>query len=242
MARVEGPPRQLNVVASQMILEDVQGRVLFPTPTRGPWLPFVRFAETLTTGGGFDPEGHSHQQEEVLNYLLEGEVEYEDDGGRRSVLGEGTVALLTARKEAHHNLVPKGSQRARWLSVVVRYQSKRGPAHLVQVAAGSPAVPAAQGISQEPVERHLVGPESPVASACGLKVLEVEFRKPGRCICPVGQEQRAIVYVIDGTAFMDNQLIGAGAGVLLEDATDIALRAETKTRVLLASVPRILPR
>ena len=92
------------------------------------------------------------------------------------------------------------------------------------------------------MERHLVGPEAPVASSSGLQVLEVEFRKPGRCTCPIGQERRAVVYVIDGSLFVDNQRIEAAAGALLEDVTDVALRSETKTRVLLASAPRGGPR
>lgn len=235
MHRSGEPRRELRVVSSQIELEDISGRVLFPTPTQGPWIPFVRFAETVATGGEGDTGGHAHRGEEVMNYILDGPVEYQDDRGHRSVLERGAVVLLTAIEKSHHNLVPKSATRSRWLSVVVQCPVVRGaPPHRVQIAPGP--IPARPGDGT--LERRLVGREAPVVSASGLECVDIEFARDGRCVCPVGTDRRAVAYVYEGSGQVDDLPVGAGAGALLENAADVSFRAGLGTRVLLASAPR----
>jgi redox-sensitive bicupin YhaK (pirin superfamily) len=229
--------RELRVVASRIELDDISGSVLFPTPAQGPWLPFVRFAVTISTGGGDDPAGHSHRGEEVMNYILEGHVGYEDDVGHDSVLERGAVVLLTAREEAHHNLMQKQGSRSRWLSVVVRCPpTMGGPAHQVHIAPGP--IPALAG--DVTAERRLVGPDAPVASSSGFECIDIEFRKDGLSAFPVGRERRAVAYTLEGSGLVDGQGVGAGAGALIENATEVSIRAASGTRILLASMPRKL--
>ncbi|MGC2288425.1 MAG: pirin family protein [Thermoplasmata archaeon] len=236
MAGIDGAPRHLRVVSSQIELDDISGRVLFPSPAQGPWLPFLRIAETSTSGGGDDPEGHTHREEEVLNYIVEGRVEYEDDVGRRALLGPGSVELLTAREETRHKLMGAiEPTRTRWLSVVVRCVPEMGePDHRAQVAHGPP--PARRGDAT--LERLLVGPDSPVVSGAGLECVDIEFRKEGRCVCLIGRERRAVAYVFEGSGSVDGQLADAGAGALIDNVTEVSIQARTGTRVLLASAPR----
>jgi len=235
---VEGkaaPGREIIVVASRMDLDDVSGRVLFPTPQVAPWLPFVRFAETVTTGRGNDSDVHSHRAEEVLNYVLEGRVEYVDDLDHHSVLDRGAVALFTARAEAHHNLLARPDPRSRWVSIVVAAPGTTpGPPHRVQIGTvPSPHVPA-DGV----VERHLVGREAGVASPVGLECVEIEFLGDGRCACPVGTGRRAVAYPVEGGATVDGRTVAAGSGALIEDGSEVSVEARAGTRVLLASAPR----
>lgn len=235
MKGVGEPPREWQVVASRMDLEDVSGRVLFPTPRVGPWVPFVRFAETVTTGHDDDSEGHSHKGEEVLNYIVEGRVDYEDDVGRRTVLDRGAVVLLTAREEAHHNVRANPAPRSRWLSVIVRVPPVAGGVpHAVQVATA--AVPPRSGGGA--IERPLVGRGAPVVSAAGLECVDLEFPDAGRCICPVGKGRRAVAYAYEGSASIDGHLVEAGAGALLEGVDEVAVQATSGSRVILASAPR----
>ena len=235
MTGVGEAPREWRVVASRMDLEDVSGRVLFPTPRVGPWIPFVRFAETVTTGAGDDSEGHSHKREEVLNYIVEGRVEYEDDVRRRSVLEQGAVVLLTAREEAHHNLMTRPSPRSRWLSVIVRVPTNLGGApHAVQIA----TAPTPHQPEGGPVERRLVGRGAPIVSASGLECVDLEFSEKGRCRCPVGDGRRAVAYAYDGSGSVDGQVVEAGAGALIEDVNEVTVEAGAGTRVFLASAPR----
>jgi quercetin 2,3-dioxygenase len=235
MVQTDERPRELRVVASRMDLEDVSGRVLFPSMAQGPWPPFLRFAETVAAGERIGPDSHAHRGEEVLNYVLDGRVEYEDDNGVRTVLGPGTAVLLTAREEAHHDLVANQTPRVRWLSVVLRIPAAAGgPTHRVQIANGP--LPTRDGPAR--IERPLVGPHAPLASSAGLACTELELRAGGRYVMPLGRERRAVVYVFDGSAHVDDQPVEAGAGALLENATETSIRAVSDARLLLASAPR----
>lgn len=226
----------MRVASSRIDLSDVSGRVLFPSPLQGPWLPFLRFADTTTTGGGDDPEGHAHVEEEVLNYIIQGRTEYEDNAGHRSILEPGMLELLTAREETRHKLVGlKGVTGSRWLSVVVRLPSgSGGPSHRFQVT----HAPAPLDAGEVAIERFLVGPESPVESGAGLAVTDLEFRTEGQCNCPIGRERRAVAYLFEGSAIVGGPSLQTGDGELIENASQISIRAGPGTRVLLASVPR----
>jgi redox-sensitive bicupin YhaK (pirin superfamily) len=235
MARAGAPGHEIVVIASHTDLEDVSGRVLFPTPRVGPFLPFVRFAETLATGRGDESGGHVHRREEVFNYIVEGRVEYTDDLDRRSVLEPGTVALLSAREEAHHNLTARPDPRARWLSVVAEVPATAsGPAHRVQFAMPTPSVPP----GGEVVERQLVGRRASVRSVAGLKCVAIEFVRDGRCVCPLGSGRRAVAYTYEGAATLDGGVVPAGSGALIDDRSELSVEARAGARVLLASVPR----
>jgi redox-sensitive bicupin YhaK (pirin superfamily) len=236
MAGTAEPPRELRVVASRIELADVSGRVLFPSPVQGPWLPFLRFADT--TGGGDDPEGHTHLDEEVMNYVLEGRVDYEDDAGHRSELEPGALELLTAREETRHKLVAiRSAPRTRWLSVVVHLPPEAGgPSHRFQVAAR----PAPLDMGEAAVVRFLVGPDAPLQSGAGLECNEIEFRRDGQCVSPVGSDRRAVGYAIEGSATVGRQALEEGVGALIENSTNISIRAKSGSRLLLASAPRRL--
>ncbi|MFY9716709.1 MAG: hypothetical protein WAK40_02070 [Thermoplasmata archaeon] len=235
MTGAGGPLRESRVVSSHMDLGDVSGRVLFPTLTQGPWLPFLRFAETTSTGGRDDSGGHHHKGEEVMNYVVEGRVEYEDDVDRRSIIDQGSIALLIAREEAHHNLIPSPGSKSRWLSVVVKCPpTVGGPAHGVNLSTGPNPTQTSEGT----FERRLVGRNAPIPSASGLECVEIEFREDSQCVCPIGPERRGVAYLFDGTGSIDGQRVDAGAAVLTENSLELTLRGASGCRILLVSAPR----
>jgi redox-sensitive bicupin YhaK (pirin superfamily) len=234
MVELGGSPRALQVVSSQIDLEDVSGRVLFPTPSQGPWMPFSRIAETTILRPAGASEGHGHREEEVLNYVVEGRVEHVDDAGVTSLLEAGSVSLLTAPVEGDHNLMARTPPRARWLSVAVRCPPLPGaPPHFVQLARG----PLPSRVGEVSTERHLVGPGGALSSRSGLECIEVEFRADGQCVCPIGRERRAVAYLFEGASWISEQRVDAGSGALLEGAAEVSLRGMPGSRILLASAP-----
>lgn len=226
--------RTVRVVASRIDLEDVSGRVLFPSMAQGPWTPFLRFAETVATGGGIDPEGHPHRDEEVLTYVLDGEVDHEDAEGSRTVLGAGSAVLFAARSETRHNLVAHPGSRARWLSVVIRLPGGDvGPDHRVQFA---PA-PLPAGEKPGARERRVVGPGAALVASSALECTELELRANVRHTWSIGRGRRAVVYVLDGRATIDEQPVEISSGALLENATAVSLNTESGARLIVASAP-----
>src|SRR2546427_12581272 len=95
--------RSLIVAHGEIDASDKTTSLLFPSREHGPWLPFERFAETMTTSRS-QLGRHSHQAEEVGIYLVEGEVDHVDDSGRREGLTPGSVAVLTAHEDISHDL------------------------------------------------------------------------------------------------------------------------------------------
>ena len=118
MSNPKGPP-SVRVIDGQIDADERTTRLLFPTRGQGPWPPFERFAETMTTARTAIGK-HAHQGEEVVLYVLEGEVHHVDDTGREEALTPGSTAVLTAHEPLSHDIVATKGKRARWLSVVVR--------------------------------------------------------------------------------------------------------------------------
>src|SRR5437870_2087266 len=112
-------PRSLTIAHGEIDASDKTTSLLFPSREQAPWLPFERFAETMTTSRT-KLGRHPHQAEEVVIYLVEGEVDHVDGSGRREALTAGSVAVLTAHEEISHDMEMLKGKRARWLSVVVR--------------------------------------------------------------------------------------------------------------------------
>src|SRR2546425_932239 len=75
-------PRSLTIAHGEIDASDKTTSLLFPSREQAPWLPFERFAETMTTSRT-KLGRHGHQAEEVVIYLVDGEVDHVDDSGRR---------------------------------------------------------------------------------------------------------------------------------------------------------------
>ena len=95
------------------------------------------------------------EAEEVVIYLVEGEVDHVDDSGRREALTAGSVAVLTAHEEISHDMEMLKGKRARWLSVVVRLPwHTEPPPTTIQIKTAGDATEESDGTVQKPV----VGP------------------------------------------------------------------------------------
>lgn len=233
MPRAEEAARP-RIVAGQVDASDVTSRLLIPTSEQGPWLPVERFGETMATSR--KKEGrHPHVAEEVVAYVLEGFVDHEYDGGKSETLTSGSVLVLTAHDEIHHELVMKQGRSARWLSIVLRAPShtNRIPTSVVVRSAGDP-IEAADGSIQRPV----VGPRARAGAFTGLELTDIEFAKQGTAFFRVGRDRRAVVYGMGGSGAIGDNEIGPGLGALVERASGIAIRGSPGFRVALATVPR----
>jgi redox-sensitive bicupin YhaK (pirin superfamily) len=225
--------RNLRIVHAEIDASDKTTSLLFPHRDQGPWLPFERFAETITTSRT-KMERHPHRGEEVLIYVLDGEIEHVDGSGHRERLGPGSLALLTAHEEIAHELATVKGKRARWLSIVVRLPwHTEPPPTEVQIKGAGDAAQAADGTIQTPV----VGPLARADSFAGLQVMDVEFAKDGTSFFRIGGDHRAVAYVLAGSGKLEGSLVETGSGVLLENRAGFAIGGSPGFRVALASVP-----
>ncbi len=221
------------VVRGEIDADERTNRLLFPTRDQPAWLPFERFAESMTTGRT-KLERHAHQAQEVVLYLLEGEIEHVDQGGHRERLTPGCTVVLSAHDEAHHQLVPVTGKRARWLSTVIRLPwHTEPPPNALQVKGPSDPIEASDGTVQRPV----VGPLARADSSSGLEALDVEFARKGTGFFRIGKENRAVAYALGGSGSINEVPVDPGLGVLLEHAASVAISGAPGYRVLLAILP-----
>jgi len=177
---------------------------------------------------------HSHQAEEVVIYLVEGEVDHMDAAGRRESLTPGSVALLTAHEEISHDLEMLKGKRARWLSVVVRLPwHTEPPPTTVQIKTAGDATEGSDGTVQKPV----VGPLARADGSSGLECTDIEFARQATGFFRIGLDRRAVAYVLSGSGMIDDVPLKAGSGALLENMSAVAIGGAPGYRLVLASIP-----
>ena len=225
--------RSLTVAHGEIDASDKTTSLLFPSREHGPWLPFERFAETMTTSRS-KLGRHSHQAEEVVIYLVEGEVDHMDAAGRRESLTPGSVAVLTAHEEVSHDLEMLKGKRARWLSVVVRLPwHTEPPPTTVQIKTAGDATEGSDGTVQKPV----VGPLARADGSSGLECTDIEFARQATGFFRIGLDRRAVAYVLSGSGMIDDVPLKAGSGALLENMSAVAIGGAPGYRLVLASIP-----
>lgn len=225
--------RSLKIVRGEIDASDRTTSLLFPNRDQGPWLPFERFAETITTSRT-KLERHPHRGEEVLLYVLDGEIEHVDGSGHRETLGAGSLAFLTSHEEMSHELATVKGKRARWLSIVVRIPWHTDPPPTkIQIKGVGDPTQAADGTIQTPV----VGPLARADSFSGFQLLDLEFAKDGTAFFRIGRDHRAAAYVLTGSGKIEGSRMEPGSGVLMENLPGLAIGGTPGFRVALASVP-----
>ena len=230
------PQGRLNIVASHADLSDPGTKLLMPTAEQGPFLPFDRVAETVATAR-VQVGLHPHLAEEVLAYVLDGQVHHEDGAGQHTVLRPGSVLLVTAHQEIRHELTMQPSQEgrsARWLSLVLRLPwHTEPPPTTIQIKEAGDPVEATDGIVRRPV----VGSLARADSFMGLECTDIEFPQASSGSFRIGGSRRGVAYVVRGSGTIEKERIELGQGALFENIGTIALSGEPGFRVFLATVP-----
>lgn len=226
-------PAALKVVHGEIDADERTTRLLFPTRDQAAWMPFERFAESMTTSRTRFGR-HPHQAEEVVMYMLDGELQHLDNSGRSEMLTPGSSVVLTAHEEFSHELVTVKGKRARWLSIVVRLPwHTEAPPTSLQIR-GPPDV---TETSDGTVRRPVVGPLARADAISGLQVLDLEFARAGTGFFRIGQDRQAVAYVLGGSGSINETPVDPGSGILLADASGVAIHGTPGYRVVLASVP-----
>src|SRR5436309_2578645 len=182
-----------------------------PTTEQGPFPPFDRFADTVANAR-VQRGLHEHLAEEVVTYVLDGQVHHEDGAGQHTVLRPGSVLLVTADQEIRHELTMQPSQEgraARWLSIVLRLPwHTQAPVTSVQIKDAGDAIP----LTTTVVERPIVGSRARADSALGLECTDFEFTGEAETAIPLGRGHRGGAYVLQGHGRIGKEPVEAGEG------------------------------
>lgn len=212
-------------------------RLLVPSAAFPSWAPFSRVVETLATGGHTAPS-HGHEHEEVLTWVVEGFASYQYGSEAAASTPANSVLLLYAPSKVSHRVSPSQGGTVRWLSLVLALPpSEVGASRLrTERTVESDVQPDGTAI------RPLVGSGSKLPTRSGLSAREIRFADSGTTFQAVGRDRRAVVYVLAGRGTVDTVPVEVGEGVLIENASGIALHGRQGLRLLFASAPRDGPR
>jgi len=196
-----------------------------PTTEQGPFPPFDRFADTVANAR-VQRGLHEHLAEEVVTYVLDGQVHHEDGAGQHTVLRPGSVLLVTAHEEIRHEVPLTEEDRGR-----VGTDHHLGP---VATDQRDQLASKRRGV----VERPVVGSRARADSALGLECTDFEFTGEAETAIPLGRGHRGVAYVLQGRGRIEKEPVEAGMGAVFENIGRLAVHGAPGFRLFLASVPR----
>ena len=187
--------------------------------------------DRVEPGKGFST--HSHQDMEIISWVLEGELAHRDSLGNGSIIRPGEAQRMSAGRGVRHSeFNPSQAARVHFLQVWIipdergiepEYEQRTvAPAELrgrLQLLAAGQSVPGAMRIHQD--ARLLAGRFDGAESARHALA-------PGR-LC--------YVHVARGSVAANGQPMAAGDGLFVEDEAAIALAGGDQAEVLVFDLP-----
>lgn len=183
--------------------------------------------DRVVPGAGFGT--HSHQDMEIITYVLSGELEHKDSLGNGEVIKPGDAQVMSAGTGITHSEFNP---------------SDTNPVHFLQIW----ILPNQKGISPRYEQRSFPSEEKQgklrlIASPDGRDgsvtiyqdvELHVAMLEPTQGIrYSVKPERYAWVQVAQGNIALNDESLRAGDGVQISGAEDLIIQADTKAEILL---------
>jgi redox-sensitive bicupin YhaK (pirin superfamily) len=187
--------------------------------------------DRVVPGAGFPP--HSHQDMEIISYVLEGSLRHRDSTGGGSVIRRGEVQLMSAGRGISHSEMN---------------DSPAAPVHFLQIW----IVPARRGIAPG-YQQQALDPAAlragfttavaPEGEAAPLHIhqdarLLVAWPEAGQALQqPLAAGRRYYLHVARGSVQADRLPLGAGDAAMLENESILELIAGEAAELLLFDLP-----
>jgi len=220
--------------------EEVEGQpILRPLPSRECRSvgPFVFFDHMLSTryapGSGMNIRQHPHIGLSTLTYLFEGALQHKDSLGSDQVVQAGDVSWMTAGSAiAHVERTPEALKASGfslhglqvWLASPRDHET--GPGHYSHHPANSLPVSDNLGVWTRMIAGTGSASESPVPVLSPTLYAEVRMQTATTLPIPDEHQERA-VYVLEGEAQLDGELLQAHSLVILPSGQAMTLFAES---------------
>lgn len=244
------------ILSSHRQLEGAGFIVRRPLPAPGlPALdPFLLIDELgpidYAPGEAVGAPDHPHRGFETVTYVLEGEVVHEDSAGHRGTIKPGGVQWMTAGGGIIHSETPSAEAleqggRAHgfqiWVNLPARLKMTR-PRYQELAAEAIPSARSQDGLAHvKVIAGEALGVKAAIATHTPIVYQDWTLEPGADVTLPLAEEQRALVYVFQGSArlggqgseLQDGQLAVLGAG----DAVRLRGGSETARLLLLAGAP-----
>ena len=186
--------------------------------------------DVIQPGTGFPP--HSHQDMEIITYVLEGELEHQDNLGNRGRVHPGEIQVMSAGTGITH----------------AEYNpSKSDLLHLLQIW----VLPRTRSLKPRWEQREFSKAERqgrllPVVSGAAGDTLRIDqdavisiaALDPGQSVThDVRPGRRAYAFVISGALDVNGDALAAGDQARITDESRLVLTASTSTELILLDLP-----
>jgi quercetin 2,3-dioxygenase len=183
--------------------------------------------DRVAPGAGFNT--HSHNNMEIISYVLEGELAHRDSMGTGSVIRPGDVQLMSAGTGVSHSEFNNSDkQEVHFLQIWI-IPNQRNPAPRYEQKTFDD-----QDLRNR--FRVVVSPDGENGSLHirqDARLLAGRFDEGAETTLPLKRGRKYWVQVAAGGAVINGEGAGAGDGLAIEDESELHLKAVTGAEVLL---------
>jgi len=189
--------------------------------------------DTIQAGQGFDL--HPHRDMEIVTYVIDGELEHEDNRGNKGVIRSGEIQVMTAGSGIMH---------------AERNHSNEKPLHLLQMWIIPDKKELAPSWQQKVYSKEqrldkllqVVSPLGPTSNGALTMHQNTSFYvsglTPGAEISHEMQPGRkAYVFVIDGKVQINGNTMQERDAAKIEDERKLVIKSEKQTELILIELP-----
>jgi quercetin 2,3-dioxygenase len=189
--------------------------------------------DTIQPGQGFDL--HPHRDMEIVTYVIDGELEHEDNRGNKGVIRSGEIQVMTAGSGIIH---------------AERNHSNEKPLHLLQMWVIPDKKELAPSWQQKVYSKEqrldkllqVVSPLGPNSNGALTMHQNASFYvsslTPGAEISHEMQPGRkAYVFVIDGKVQINGNIMQERDATKIEDESKLVIKSEKQTELILIELP-----
>ena len=187
--------------------------------------------DRVVAGAGFPP--HSHQDMEIISYVLEGGLRHRDSTGGGSVIRHGELQLMSAgRGISHSEMNHSSSEAVHFLQVWIE-PSREG------IAPGYQQAP----LDQDALRRGFVTAISPDGANGSLRICQdarllIAWPAAGQALQQtLLPGRRHYLHVARGTVSLGGRRLEGGDALMLDGESSLDLHAASDAELLLFELP-----
>ncbi len=236
-------PVDVTIVPRSRDIGAFEVRRALPSRERRMVGPFVFFDQmgpaVIRAGHGMDVRPHPHIGLATLTWLFDGAIHHRDSLGSDRVIRPGAVNWMTAGRGIVHSERSSPEARDRdltlhaiqsWVALPQSYEETEPSFH----HHGGETLPALEvdSVRLRLIAGSAYGETSPVKVFSPTFYLAAEMPADSSLILPSEYEERA-AHVADGAVSVAGQDLGVGQMAVFTAGTEVTLRAEAESRVML---------
>ena len=182
---------------------------------------------------------HPHRGIETVTYMLNGEVEHGDSIGNSGVIRSGDIQWMTAGSGIIHQEMPRryeGLMQGFQLWVNLPAKKKMIDPKYRGIVNDQVPVLEKEGAEIKVIAGRINGTRGPVRDlVVDVEYFDVKLAASKTFEHPTARDDTVLAYVVEGSGYLDNELIGSRECALFSEGDTIKIKAKDDIRFLYVS-------